>query len=101
MDDITVNCIEFKLMAESRPRLDEIASDRTGSKTLLFAKEKKNILDARTLDSLYLRYIQENESASIIKQAVIQALKGGVTHVQTKTKESRQHPAKWLMLQLE
>ena len=55
-----MNCIEFKLMAESRPRLDEIALDRTGSKTLMFAKEKKNILDARKF-----RYLQKRKAQQL------------------------------------
>ena len=68
------------VMAESRPHPDKMATDRCGSKMVLFVKEKKKMLDARKLTNLFLRYLQEKESAAIIKQAVIQALKGGVNH---------------------
>ena len=67
-------------MDESRPGPDKMATDRRGSKQVLFVKEKKSILDFRKLTNLFLRYFQEKESTAIIKQAVIQALKGGVKH---------------------
>ena len=68
------------VMAEFRTRPDKMATAGRRSKKVLFLKEKKNILGVRKLTNLFLIYFQEKESAAIIKQAVIQALKGGVKH---------------------
>ena len=79
----------------SRPCMDNIATPGRGSKNVLFV----NILEARKLrkryllekekaasrarlfrklTNMYVRYLQKKEKDKIIKQAVLQALNGGV-----------------------
>ena len=65
----------------SRPHLIKIGRLGRGTKNALF----ENILEAKKLNNSgdiwrFGRYLRELEAAAIIKQAVIQALKGSTNH---------------------
>ena len=92
---------------------DKMAASKQGRQNFLFVKENMKSIDAKEMNKmLFLRYLQEKQTAAImkrvviqarrylkekqtaaiIKQAVFQALKGSIIH-QTKNKGVQKIPS--------